>query len=198
MHHLIIRRTINTPGKVDAREVFVKESDALAELLTARGDTVETCSLNELTPPQILARYTRQDTVSVFGHGWPRRCEGLPRRKRGAYEVAQWMRASGCEFLNLFACSCANADHKRGCFTRWVAEHCHKIDHTAQVFGHECSGHATWNPKARYYWTTPAGGVTTSKLWDPDVQGWKERAGFRERLKTDQEYRLLIPFIFED
>ena len=197
MHHLIIRRTINSIGKNDATGAFIPESAALKKLLEASGDSVDVVSLNECRPDSILTKYTRQDTVSVFCHGWARRIEALPRRKAGAFEVAQWMQNSGCEFLNLFACSAADEYHKRGCFARWVAEHCHKLRHLAQVFGHETAGHTSWNPKARYYWSTPQG-VSTERLYDPELDSWEERKNFRERMRNDQEYRLLLPFIFED
>lgn len=195
MRHLIVRRTIDSPNKVDATHAFVPESEALKELLETRGDTVEMLSLNECPPYRLLTRYKRQDTVSIFCHGWPRRVEALPRRKKGAAQVARWMKESGCEFLNLFACSAARADHPRGCFAQFIAEHCQKINHTAQIFGHESSGHTTWNPKIRYYWSSPYG-VSTQKLYDPTVSGWSGRAELRKRLKKDQEYRLLMPFIF--
>jgi len=198
MHHLIVRRTINSPHKkADATGAFIPESEALKELLEVRGGTVEMISLNECPPYRLMSRYKKQDTCSIFCHGWPRRVEALPRRKRGARDVAIWLKASGCEFLNLFACNAADADNKRGCFAEYVADHCHRIGHTVQVFGHETSGHTTWNPKARYYWATPQG-VTTTKLFDPEVDGWAERANFSRRLKGDQEYRLLLPFIFDD
>ena len=195
MQHLIVRRTINSPGKVDATEAFIPESQALKELLETRGDHVDMISLNECPPYRLMSRYKKQDTVSIFCHGWPRRVEALPRRKKGAAQVAQWLKESGCEFLNLFACSAARGDFKRGCFAKHVAEQCARIGHTVQVFGHESSGHTTWNPKIRYYWASPYG-VSTEKLYDPTVSGWSGRAELRKRLKKDQEYRLLMPFIF--
>jgi len=197
MHHLIIRRTMNTAGKSDASGAFMPESKALKELLIDRGQTVEMISLNECPPYRILTHYNKQHTVSVFCHGWPRRVECFPRREAGAFEVANWLKDSNTEFLNLFACSAAAEDSSRTCFARAVAEHCHRIGHTVQVFGHETAGHTTWNPKARYYWATPQG-VTTERLCDPKLDGWAERRALRKRLRNDQEYRLLLPFIFDD
>ena len=194
MHHTIIRRTKNSPGKPDATGAFIPASKRLRELLLEHGDSVELLDLESKEAKKILRSETPTDTLSVFCHGWPRRVEALPRWRLGAIKTARWMQRVGCEQLNLFACNAADHDGKKGNYSQMVAEACHEIGHIAQVFGHETSGHTTWNPNARFYWATPQG-VTTEDLMPehPD-----DREAWIERMKNDQEYRLLLPFIFDN
>lgn len=196
MHHTIIRRTVNTKGKVDATKVFIPESDALKDLLVARGDLVNMMDLESISARNLCQSYNQTNTLSVFCHGWPAAVEALPRGRTGAVRVARWMQKGGCEQFNMFACNSAR-ERPEGCFAQWVAEECHELGHVCQIYGHECRGHATWNPKIRFYWSTNQG-ITTETLFDPNQDPWSERAAFRKRLKKEQKYRLLLPFIFDE
>ena len=171
----------------------IPESKALRTLLIDRGDSVEMFGLETREAKKILKSTTPTDTLSVFCHGWPRRVEALPRWRWGAIKTARWMERVGCEQLNLFACNAADSDNKRGNYAQMVAEACHQIGHLAQVFGHETSGHTSWNPNARFYWSTPQG-ISTETLLSEDRD---ERRAFTTRMHDDQKYRLLLPFIFD-
>ena len=195
--HLILYRSTNSKGKRDATGAFIPEAIALSKIL-GRSDDVEVLRFpRSFTKVPRINLSGNFESISVFCHGWVNGVELLPSGRSGASQMARYMKEHSCKYLNLFACSAANEGHSGGCYARWVSEECHNLGHRAQVFGHETAGHTSWNPKARFYWSTSRG-VETERAVDPMRDGWDEWRAFRKRMKNDQEYCLMLPFMYDE
>lgn len=184
---LIFNREVNSIGRKDATGAFIPEAKALAALLTAQDRTVRRFAAMSPKTFNALAHIRagqKVDSINIFCHGWRTGCELLPKGDVGARELAPLLKAKGVKLLNLFACSTAEPNEK-GNYSLWVSEACKDLGHNIQVFGHETAGHTTKNPRIRVYW--PDG------RWVA-VDSVDDRKGFASELKSNPNYRLLLPF----
>lgn len=150
-------------------------------------------------------------SLSYFCHGWRRRVELEHGRAYGAHRFAETIVDLGIKIVNLFACSCAMPDGD-GNYARWVAEACADRRHAVQVMGHETKGHTTCNAKLRVYWSTPRSAAFDDGVhpylvdWRGSLEAGKNQLlesddawpMFRRRMQTDQNYRLMLPYLLEE
>lgn len=146
-------------------------------------------------------------SLSYFCHGWRSRPEFEDSGVHGAHGLASMLVDYGVDLLNLFCCSTA-APHDNGNFAQWVATACAERRHAVQVLGHETSGHTTWNARLAVYWSYPSERPENGYLVDHQgalnagehqlLETPGDFNAFAARMKADQNYRLLLPYLLDE
>ena len=199
MKTIIVHRTNNSFGKKDASRVFTPEAEHLERLLGTIGHESERIGYDttvedyaDKTQRAILAK-PEIDTLAYFGHGW---VSGL--------EFLQWWEidkfigrlvARNCQRVILFACSAAPPPKRaKACVAERICQCAAYRRKELVVIGHEVSGHATCNPRARV-WRSRRTHVDTMAVLSHAIPLVNDLGEWRRTLKTDPYVRLLWPYV---
>jgi hypothetical protein len=206
-HHVIVYRTNNTPGKVDAREVFVPGAKKLKALLEVDGHVVHMVGIDTRTQASksefeqecldgvldACRRAGKVRSLSFFCHGFRKRVELFPRGKNGAKIMSRLCANFGVKLLNLFACSTAKPGGD-GNWCRYTGLYCgqRQVPHGIQIMGHGRAAHGVWNPyKVFTYVNSYDGEVIQSRFCKPGQAGYKK---YRRKIKGNWLFCLNLPY----